>query len=39
MAKLTLLHIMISVRCEIPLRMVQKLKVIVHPKNRGGITN
>ena len=39
MAELTLLHIMISVSCEIPLRMVQKLKAIVHPKSRGGITN
>ena len=27
MAELTLLHIMISVRCEIPLGMVQKLKI------------
>ena len=39
MAELTLLHIMISVRCEIPLAMVEKLKGIVHPKSCGGIIN
>ena len=39
MAELTLLHIMISVRCEIPIGMVQRLKGIVHPKRCGGITN
>ena len=39
MAELTLLRIMISVRCEIPLGTVQNLKGIVHPKRRGGITN
>ena len=38
MVVLTLLHIMISVKCEIPLRMLQKLKGIVHPKRCGGIT-
>ena len=32
MAELTLLHIMILVRCEIPLGMVHNLKAIVHPK-------
>ena len=31
MAELTSMHIMTSVRCEIPLRIVQKLKAIVHP--------
>ena len=39
MAELTLLHIMISVRYEIPTGMVQRLKGIVHPKRCGGITN
>ena len=39
MAELTFLLIMISVRSEIPLGMVQKLKGIVYPKRCGGITN
>ena len=39
MAELTSMHIMISVRCEIPLRIIQKLKAIVHPKRCGGISN
>ena len=39
MAELTLLHIMISVRCEIPIGMVQRLKGTVHQKRCGGITN
>ena len=39
MVELTLPHIMVSVRCEIPLGMVEKLKGIVHPKSCGGITN
>ena len=30
---------MISVRCEISLGMVQKLKGIAHPKRYGGVTN
>ena len=38
MVVLTLLDIMISVKCEIPLGMLQKLKGIVHPKKCGGIT-
>ena len=38
-AELTLLQIMISVRCEIPLGVMQKLKGIVHTKRCGGITN
>ena len=38
MAELTLLHIMILVRCEIPLGMVHNLKAIVHPKGCGGIS-
>ena len=39
MAELTLQHIMISVRCKIPIGMVQRLKGIVQPKRCGGITN
>ena len=39
MAALTLLHNMISVRCEIPIGEVKKLKGIVLPKRCGGITN
>ena len=39
MAELRLLHIMISVRCEIRTGMVQRLKAIVHPKSCGGITD
>ena len=39
MPELTRLHIMISVRCEISLGMVQNLKGIVPPKRCGGITN
>ena len=38
-AELTLLQIMISVRCEIPLGVVQKLKGTVHTKRCSGITN
>ena len=38
-AEMRLLQIMISVRCEVPLGMVQKLKGIVHTKRCGGITN
>ena len=38
MAELTLRHIMILARCEIPLGVVQKLKGIVHPKRCGGIS-
>ena len=38
-AELILLKIMISVRCEISLGMVQKLKSTVHIKRYGGITN
>ena len=37
--ELTLLLIMISVRWDIPLGMVEELKVIVHSKSCGGITN
>ena len=39
MAELTLLHIMILVRCEIPLGIVQMLKGIIHPKRCGGVTS
>ena len=40
MAEWTLLHIMmISVRGEIPLGIVQKLKGIVHTNRCGGITD
>ena len=38
MVELTLMHIMILVRCEINLGMVQKLKGIVHPKRCGSIS-
>ena len=37
MAELTFLHIVISVRSEIPLGMVKKLKGIVYLKRCGGI--
>ena len=37
--ELTLLLIMISVRWDIPLGMVEELKVKVHSKSCGGITN
>ena len=36
--ELTFLHIVISVRSEIPLGMVKKLKGIVYLKRCGGIT-
>ena len=39
MTELTLLHIMVAVRCEIPLGMVQKPKGIVHTKSCGCIIN
>ena len=38
-AELTLLQIMISVRWQIPLGMVQKLKGIAHTRRCGGNTN
>ena len=38
MVELTLMHIMILVRCEINLGMEQKLKGIVHPKRCGSIS-
>ena len=36
MTELTLLHIMVAVRCEIPLGMVLKPKGTVHTKRCGG---
>ena len=36
---LKLLHFMISVKCKISFRMVQKLKGLVHTKRRDGISN